>query len=165
MVTDRLGRARAPRTLPFSSSMSASAASSRCAAICFALSASLRDTIAVAAPPTGVERDAYVPRPYGVLSVSPSHHLDVAHRDAELVGDDLGERRLVALALRLHAELEDRLAGRVHAQLGGVDHLEAEDVVLLRRPRADRLGEVRDADADEPALGARRRPAPRAASS
>ncbi len=92
-------------------------------------------------------------------------HLDVGHRDAELVGDDLGERRLVALALRLHAELEDRLAGRVHAQLGRVDHLQAEDVVLLRRPGADRLGEVRDADADEPALGARLRPAPRAASS
>ena len=85
------------------------------------------------------------------------HHLDVGDRDAELVGDDLGERRLVALALRLHAELEDRLAGGVHAQLGGVDHLEPEDVVLLRRPGADRLGEVRDADADQPALGARLR--------
>ena len=57
MVTVRSGE---PRTenLPFSSSMSSSAASSRCAAIFFALSASLRDTIAVAAPPTGVERDA-----------------------------------------------------------------------------------------------------------
>ena len=53
-----VGRAAPPRSLPFSSSMSASAASSRCAAIFFALSASLRATTAVAAPPTGVERDA-----------------------------------------------------------------------------------------------------------
>ncbi len=112
MVTDRLGE---PFTenVPFSSSMSASAASSRCAAIFFALSASLRETIAVAAPATGVERDAYVPRPYGVLSVSPSITLMSVDGDAELVGDDLGERRLVPLALRLHAELEDRLARRV----------------------------------------------------
>ena len=83
--------------------------------------------------------------------------LDVGDRYADLVGDDLGERRLVALPLRLHAELEDRLAGRVDAQLGRVDHLDAEDVVLLRRPRADRFGEVRDPDAHELALGARRR--------
>ena len=55
----------------------------------------------------------------------------------------------------LHAELEDRLAGRVDAQLGGVEHLQPGDVVLLRRAGADRLGEVGDADADEPALGAR----------
>ena len=57
----------------------------------------------------------------------------------------------------LHAELEDRLAGRVDAQLGRVEHLQPGDVVGLRRPGADRLGEVGDADADEPPLGPRRR--------
>ena len=36
-----------------------------------AFSPTRRDTIAVAAPTVGVEREAYVPRPYGVLSVSP----------------------------------------------------------------------------------------------
>ena len=45
-------------SLPCCSSMSASAASSRWAAMLRALSASLRATIAVAAPPTGVDREA-----------------------------------------------------------------------------------------------------------
>ena len=36
--------------------------------------------------------------------------LDVLGRDAELLGDDLRERRLVALALRLGGERDDRLA-------------------------------------------------------
>ncbi len=36
-----------------------------------AFSPTRRATIAVAAPDTGVEREAYVPSPYGVLSVSP----------------------------------------------------------------------------------------------
>ena len=37
-----------------------------------AFSRSVRATSAVAAPAVGVLREAYVPRPYGVLSVSPS---------------------------------------------------------------------------------------------
>ena len=41
------------------------------AAIDRALSLTLLDTIAAAAPDTGVEREPYVPRPKGVLSVSP----------------------------------------------------------------------------------------------
>ena len=51
--------------------MSSSATSSRCAASFIAFSRTRRATIAVAAPDVGVEREAYVPRPYGVLSVSP----------------------------------------------------------------------------------------------
>ena len=73
-------------------------------------------------------------------------HVDVLGRDPELLGDDLGERRLVALALGLDADPELRLAGRVHAQLGAVVHPEAEDVHVLARAGADRLGEERDAD-------------------
>ena len=99
-----------------------------------AFSRSLRATTAVAAPAVGVERLAYVPSPYGVLSVSPSCTIDVLGRDAELVRDDLRERRLVPLALGLDAELEDRLTGRMHAQLGRVEHLDAEDVVLPAGP-------------------------------
>ena len=51
--------------------MSSSATSSRCAASFIAFSRMRRETIAVAAPDVGVEREAYVPSPYGVLSVSP----------------------------------------------------------------------------------------------
>jgi hypothetical protein len=57
MVTERSG---APFTanLPVSHSRSSGEASSRCAAICFALSRILRETTAVAAPAVGVLREA-----------------------------------------------------------------------------------------------------------
>jgi hypothetical protein len=58
--------------LPFVHSRSSALASRRCAAMCRAFSLILRAAIAVAAPATGVERDAYVPSPYGAVSVSPS---------------------------------------------------------------------------------------------
>ena len=77
----------------------------------------LRAAIAVAAPATGVEREAYVPRPYGAVSVSPYSILMSCDREAELLGDDLGERRLVALALGLDAEPGEDLAGRVDPDL------------------------------------------------
>ena len=80
--------------------------------------------------------------------------LDVLRRDAELLGDDLRERRLVALALRLGADADDRLARRVHPQVGAVVHRQTEDVHVLARPRADALGEERDADAHQLAAGA-----------
>ncbi len=57
--------------MPASYSTSSSATSSRCAASFIAFSRTRRATIAVAAPDVGVDRDAYVPSPYGVLSVSP----------------------------------------------------------------------------------------------
>ena len=56
---------------PFSHSRSCGAASSIAAATTRARSRTLRATSAVAAPLTGVEREPYVPRPYGVVSVSP----------------------------------------------------------------------------------------------
>ncbi len=52
--------------------MSSSDTSRRCAASFRALARILRDTIATAAPATGVLRDAYVPMPNGAVSVSPS---------------------------------------------------------------------------------------------
>ena len=55
----------------------------------------------------------------------------------------------------LDAELQDRLAGGVDAQLGGVEHPQAGDVVLLAGPCADHLGEGGEADAEQPALLAR----------
>ena len=51
--------------------MSSTAASSRCAAITFALSLTLRTANARAAPPTAVVRLPHVPQPIGVVSVSP----------------------------------------------------------------------------------------------
>src|SRR3989449_1842729 len=75
--------------------------------------------------------------------------LDVFRGNAELLGQDLSVRRLVALALRLRPEARDRLARRVDTDLTGVEHLESEDVEVLRGPGADDLGEARDADAHQ----------------
>src|SRR6185369_4223162 len=75
--------------------------------------------------------------------------LDVLGGDAELFGENLCVRRLVALALGFRAEPRDGLARGMHADLARVEHLEAEDVEVLRRPGADDLGEARDADAHE----------------
>ena len=81
--------------------------------------------------------------------MSPCADLDVLRRNAELLGDDLRERRLVALPLRLAADADDGLAGRVHPQVGAVVHRQAEDVHVLARPRADPFGEEGDADAHQ----------------
>ncbi len=80
--------------------------------------------------------------------------LDVRDREAELLGDDLGERGLVALALRLDADPGQHLAGRMDPDLARVEHLDAEDVEVVRRPGPDDLGEAADADAHELAAGA-----------
>ena len=55
----------------------------------------------------------------------------------------------MALALRLGAEPRDAGAGRMDADLGGVEHGDAEDVAVARRPGADDLGEEGDADAHQ----------------
>ena len=90
--------------------------------------------------------------------------LDVLGRDADLLGDDLGERRLVALALALHRQPQLGLAGGVDAELAAVGHAEPEDVHVLARAGADTLGEERQADAHQLAVGSLGRPARRAAS-
>jgi hypothetical protein len=95
-----------------------------------------------------------VPRPYGAVSVSPYSTLMSETGKPELLGDDLGEGRLVALALGLDADPRDHLAGRVDPDLARVEHLDAQDVEVVRRPGADDLGEARDADAHQLAAGA-----------
>ena len=55
-----------------SHSRSFSLTSSKCAAIFLALAWIFRAAIAIAAPATGVDREPYVPRPYGAVLVSPS---------------------------------------------------------------------------------------------
>src|SRR5690349_10606095 len=80
--------------------------------------------------------------------------LDVAHGEAQFFRDDLGERRLVPLALRLDADTGEDLAGRMYADLTRVEHLQPEDVEVVRRTGPDDLGEAADADAHELAAGA-----------
>ncbi len=77
------------------------------------------------------------------------HHLDVVRGDAELFCHDLGERRLVALPLRLHRDSQHGLAGRMHPQLRAVGHAKAKNVHVLTRPCSNRLGEEADADTHE----------------
>ena len=69
--------------------------------------------------------------------------------EAELFGDDLRPRRLVALALMARAGAHDARAGRVDADFGAVEHLDAHDVEVLARTRADDFGKRRDADAHQ----------------
>ena len=107
-----------------------------------ALSWILRAAIAVAAPATGVERDGVRAEAVGRGVRVAVLDLDVGDREAELLGDDLGEGRLVALALRLDAEPGEDLAGRMDPDLARVEHLDAEDVEVVRRPGADDLGEA-----------------------
>ena len=141
------------KNLPFVHSRSSSDASSRWAASFLAFSWILRDGDGRCGAgdrrrPRGVGAQA-VRRGVGVAVLD----LDVRDREAELLGDDLGERRLVALALRLDADPGEDLAGRVDPDLTRVEHLQSEDVEVVRRPGPDDLGERADADAHELAAG------------
>ena len=55
----------------------------------------------------------------------------------------------MALALRFVPGAHDARARRMDADLGAVEHLDAEDVEVLPRPGAHDLGEGRDADAHQ----------------
>ncbi len=81
------------------------------------------------------------------------HDLNVVRRQPELVRHDLGERRLMSLALSLYRDREYCLACRVHAQVGAIGHAQAENVHLVARPGAHALGEEADADAHVLATG------------
>src|SRR5919108_92473 len=71
---------------------------------------------------------------------------DVGDGDAQLFGDDLGIGRLMTLPLGLGPEAGDHLAGRMDAYLGRVEHLQAQNVEVLRRTSPDNFGEAGDAD-------------------
>ena len=86
-----------------------------------------------------------------LVGVAVADH-DVVRRDADLLGDDLRKRRLVPLSERLGGDADDRLAGRVQAQLCAVVHRQAEDVHVATRAGADALGEEGAADAHHLAL-------------
>ena len=76
-------------------------------------------------------------------------HQDVIHGDAQLVGDDLGEGGLVALALVANAGAHQHLAGGMDPDLAGVEHLDAGDVEGVAGTGADDLGEGGHADPHE----------------
>ena len=138
---------------PFSQARSSGRVSSIVEAISRALSRTLRETIGDRRPGDGRRARAVgaeaVRRAVGVAVAD----LDVLGRDPELLGHDLGERRLVALALGLGADRDHRLARRVDAQVGAVVHRQPEDVHVLARAGADALGEERDADPHQLAAG------------
>ena len=77
------------------------------------------------------------------------HHVDVLRRDTQFLGDDLGEGRLVALALGLHRKPHHRFTGRVDTQLTPVGHAQAKNVHILARACADSLGEEGHPDAHQ----------------
>jgi hypothetical protein len=72
------------------------------------------------------------------------HDLDVVHPDAELVGDDLSERRPFPLAVRRDSEHDVDLAGRVEADDRALPEAasEADGARDLRRPETADLGVV-----------------------
>ena len=69
--------------------------------------------------------------------------------EAELLRHDLRPRRLVTLTLRFGPGADETGAGRMDADLGAVEHLDPENVEVLRRPGTDHFGERGDADAHQ----------------
>ena len=61
-------------------------------------------------------------------------NVDVVDRNAELVGDDLRKRRLVALTVRMRPGEDGHLAGRMHAHLARFEQA---------RACAERAGDIR----------------------
>ena len=98
----------------------ASAASSRCAAIFLPFSMIFSQALTIAWPPTAIERGAIgAHADRGLVGVAVDH-LDVLDRHAELLGDQLGERGLVALAVGVGAGEHLHHAGVGEADLGAL---------------------------------------------
>ena len=93
-----------------SSTMSASSASSASAASALAMSTSSTAALSTAAPPCCSEREPIVPPPAGTRSVSPHTSSIAVDRDAGLVAGDHRPRRVVALAVRRRAGVDDGAA-------------------------------------------------------
>ncbi len=88
------------RTTPSTISRSPGSASSASPAMRSAFARTLRAASAIALPLITAAREANVPDRVAEPSRVAGGHLDVLERHAELVGDDLRERREVALPLR-----------------------------------------------------------------
>ena len=85
---------------------------------------------------------------WGVVGVA-MNNVDVLWRNASLLGDDLGEGRLVALTLRLNREPNHGLTGWVDAKFATIGHTETQDVHVLTRTCTHSFGKERDANAHQ----------------
>lgn len=84
-----------------------------------------------------------------VLSQKLPHFWRGNRNISEFFGDDLRVCRFVSLALGFGAESRDGITGRMDANLGAVEHLQPEDVEVLRRACSDDLCEAADADSHQ----------------
>ena len=121
--------------------MSSSETSSAWAAIRFAFSRTCSTAIRIAPPPTAAPRLPNVPTPVWVIAVSPWSTTISSMPTPSCVADDLGHRRLGALAVRRRAGVDHHLAGRLDAHRRALPRAEAAD-----------LDVGADADPDDPAL-------------
>ena len=105
--------------LPSANSISASAASSIWAAIFLPLLTILSIALTSAVPPTASEREhrSHAERNLAGVAVD---NLDLVEGEAQPVRHELGEGRLVALAMAVRAGEDGDAAGRVHAHLGAL---------------------------------------------
>ena len=137
---------------PSAKAISASAASSRCAAICLPLAISLSAACASAAPPTGKRA-----RPAGAAAKADRigvalQHPDLVERQAELFGGELGVGGLVPLARGLRAHQHRQRPRRIEAQFGefvgrkagllDIDGVTEPAVAAARRASARRRGKA-----------------------
>src|SRR5262249_59156196 len=74
---------------------------------------------------------------------------DVVGGKSELGRGDLGVSRFVPLTLRLRSEPANASARGMDANFGGIEHGNAEDVAIARRPGANDFGEESNANAHQ----------------
>src|SRR5262249_43928682 len=70
--------------------------------------------------------------------------LNISYRDPQLLGEDLRVGCLVPLPLRFRPEARNDLARRMDADLATIEHLDAQNIEVLRRTGPDDLSEARN---------------------
>src|SRR5215467_328917 len=76
----------------------------------------------------------------------PFFYCDMVHWDAQFLCENLRVGGLVTLPLRFGPKAGDDFSCRMNADLGAIEHLDAQDVEVFRWPGAHDLGEAGDAD-------------------
>ena len=149
-VSRRSGRPRT-WTAPPSTTRSPASASSSAAATRTTFARTLRAASSAAGRATEAPRLAKPPTPNGTCALSPWTTVIAFGGHGELVGHDLGQRRLDPLPHRGHAGVDDDVAGGVHL-----------DARVLPRPEPGLLHHAADPDPEVAPVAAARRPARRA---
>ena len=118
------------------------------------LSRSMRLARATAPPDMTMLREAKVPKPKAVLSVSPCRTEISARVDAEFLGGDLRQRRLQTLAVRLDADHQHDAAVGQDARGAALETGDDRGAARGEFGGAVRglLGKAGKADADQPAV-------------